>query len=73
MPPLFDYLVDPDGVLMEVRWDRLSRGTSVFIPCLDIKEAKRQVYAYMKTQGWTCRILPWVDKGKMGIRVWRTV
>jgi hypothetical protein len=64
--------IGPDGVRMVVDWDRVAVGSSVFIPCVDVGTAHKQVRAIFARRDWGLRATVSVEKHILGLRVWRT-
>lgn len=64
--------IAPDGVLVQVRWDDLVVGASVFIPCINTKKAVQQVKAIARKRGITVECVNRIESCKWGVRVWRT-
>lgn len=65
--------LDPDGLAMEVEWDRFSIGSSVFIPCVNTIKASRQVKYITAKMGMKVQVTTRSENNKWGIRVWRTL
>ena len=63
----------PDGVTIVVPWDAMEVEMSVFIPCIDSEEAKKQVNKIAKKRAWKVRCQARVEEGRFGLRVWRTL
>ena len=62
--------INPDGIDIELYWERATVGSSMFIPCLNLEVAKRQVKKQAKNNGFliTCKSV--IEKEKLGLRVW---
>ena len=65
--------IEPDGVPIEVDWDKFSVGASVFIPCINTIKASRQVKYVTAHMGMLVQITTRAENKKWGIRVWRTL
>lgn len=63
----------PDGVTISVDWDAMGVDMSVFIPCINTEEAKKQVDKLARKRGWKVKYQPRIEDGKFGVRVWRTL
>lgn len=63
--------VAPDGVRMIIDWSKMSTADSVFIPCLNVKKALKQVDAIFNRRGWKMRVHVSVESNTMGVRIWR--
>ena len=71
MKPLRLDDLDPDGVKIIVKWDKMVVGASVFIPCINTEKAKKQLkrVAAMKQYETTIHIC--TENGQWGVRMWR--
>ena len=67
------YDLHPDGVLVNVNWDKMAVSTSIFIPCLNTEEAVNQISSIFAWKGWEFTHTVRIENGKLGLRVWRTV
>jgi|TARA_R110002153_G_scaffold50309_7_gene141609 hypothetical protein len=65
--------IDPDGVIISVKWSKLKVGNAVFIPCIDTTKAKEQLKDIAVKKFWEFTIQIRVEDGKLGLRIWRTV
>ena len=65
--------IDPDGVIISVKWSKLKVGNAVFIPCIDTTKAKEQLKDIAVKKSWEFTIQIRVEDGKLGLRIWRTV
>jgi hypothetical protein len=63
--------IGPDGVRMIVDWDRMRTSDSVFVPCLNVTKALKQVEPIFDRRGWKMRVHVSVENNIMGIRIWR--
>ena len=56
---------------VRISWNDFKVGTSVFIPCLDIKPVQKYVLAeaYRRKYNVICKQV--VDKNRYGLRCWR--
>jgi|TARA_R110000803_G_scaffold38378_4_gene82902 hypothetical protein len=48
-------------------------GASVFIPCVDNVEAKKQMQKIAADKGWTIETRVRIEDEMFGLRIWRTV
>jgi len=64
-------MIELHGIHFDIEWDKFEPHSSFFIPCLDIKEAKRVVAAEVKRRKVKVRIKTMTLDGVRGIRVWR--
>lgn len=60
----------PDGVGIQVDWDNLQVGMSIFIPCVNTKKAKSMTRTIFKRRGWEGYYADWYGN-LYGLRVWR--
>lgn len=65
--------IDPDGVDIEVAWEKFSVGSSVFIPCLNTIKASRQVKQVTAKMDMLIQVTTRAENKRWGIRVWRTM
>jgi len=63
--------IAPDGVRMIVDWDRMRTADSVFVPCVNVAKAQKQVQAIFGRRGWKMRLHVSIENNIMGIRIWR--
>jgi hypothetical protein len=73
MKVLKTYDLSPDGVAIEVNWDRMVIGASIFVPCIDTEEAVKQVLGVAKERQWTIEHRLRIEDAKLGVRFWRTM
>jgi len=63
----------PDGIRVTVDWDKMVVGASIFVPCINTEEAKKQVAKIAKTKGWETKVFIRIEDGRFGVRIWRTL
>jgi len=63
--------LNPDGVRVIVAWTDMGIGTSVFVPCVNTEEAKKQIKDLFRSKTWKPVIQVRVENSKLGVRVWR--
>ena len=63
--------ISPDGVRIIIDWSAFVVGTSVFIPCVNVKQAMTDIVSAsgLTRNNLTKRVC--IEKGKYGVRVWR--
>ena len=61
-----------ENVSYEINWKAFKRGTSIFIPCLDPKRAKREVMQVLNRLKVTVVTKVKIEDGIRGLRIWRT-
>ena len=63
--------LNPDGVRIVVNWGSMVTGSSVFILCVNVQEAIKQIKNVAKTKGWDVKTHVRVETNKLGVRIWR--
>ncbi len=63
--------LNPDGVRIVVNWGSMVTGSSVFILCVNVQEAVKQIKNVAKTKGWDVETHVRVENNKLGVRIWR--
>jgi hypothetical protein len=64
--------VGPDGVRFIVEWGQVRVGDSVFIPCLNVALADKQIRAIFARRQWELRVQVRTENHILGVRIWRT-
>tara|TARA_R110000823_G_scaffold216748_10_gene346275 strand:+ start:1500 stop:1721 length:222 start_codon:yes stop_codon:yes gene_type:complete len=64
--------VGPDGVRFIIDWDQVRVGDSVFIPCLNVALADKQIRAIFERRQWELRVQVRTENHILGVRIWRT-
>ena len=64
-------MIELHGIHFDVEWDKFEPHSSFFIPCLDIKEAKRIIKLAVARHKFKVRMKTTTLDGIRGIRVWR--
>lgn len=59
-----------EKVSYNINWKAFKRGTSIFIPCLNVKKAKAQVLAVTKRLRIKVLIKVVIQDGIRGLRIW---
>jgi adenosine deaminase len=67
------YDLHPDGVKISVSWDDMLVSTSIFVPCINTEEAKKQVKQVFLDKKWSFLTRISIENGFLGLRVWRTM
>ena len=65
--------LNPDGVRIIVNWDDMVTSSSVFILCINVTLAVKQVNDVAKRRNWQIKTQVRVENEKLGVRVWRIV
>lgn len=60
------------GLPLLIEWDKFKPGTSFFVPCLDRRLTQRFVESEAARLKVSVVCKQVVEKGKYGLRVWRT-
>lgn len=60
-----------EGVKYEINWKAFRRGTSIFIPCLNTKEARHTVYSVCGRLKMKIITKIVIHEGIRGLRIWR--
>jgi hypothetical protein len=63
--------IAPDGVRMIVDWGRMRTSDSVFIPCVNVAKALKQLEPIFGRRGWKMRTHVSIENNIMGLRIWR--
>ena len=63
--------IGPDGVVIVVDWDLMKVGHSIFIPCINVKLAIKQVRKIFERKGWKLRSKVCIEHNILGLRIWR--
>ena len=61
-----------EGVEYRVNWDAFTPGTSIFLPCLNCAEARKQVVKTIRKLGFRTVDKISIEDGVRGLRIWRT-
>lgn len=64
--------INPDGVRIYIEWEKMEVGASMFIPCLNVAKAKKQLNKIADEKCMELKYTPRVENKKWGVRVWRT-
>jgi len=65
--------LNPDKVKIIVDWGSMVVGASVFVPCVDTDNAKKQVSKIAEIKSWTFETRVRIESDMFGVRIWRTV
>jgi len=63
----------PDGIRIEVTWGEMQVGMSVFLPCINTEEAKKQVDKIAEAKGWKLQTQARIEDERFGLRIWRVL
>lgn len=60
-----------EKVAYRINWAKFKKGTSIFVPCINEKEAKEQVARVMKRlrMDYVTKVV--IEDGIKGLRIWR--
>ena len=56
MKILRTYEIAPDGVRIEINWDNMNIGTSIFVPCINTEAATQEVAKICAEKGWQLQL-----------------
>jgi hypothetical protein len=73
MKVLRTYDLSPDGVAIEVNWESMTVGASIFVPCINTDSAVKQVNKIMSEKQWSADHRLRIEDGNLGVRFWRTL
>ena len=59
------------GLEFEIDWAKFRPGTSFFIPCLDLNDAKNAVKSVCNRLKYTVEMRGVIENNLRGLRVWR--
>ena len=65
--------LNPDGVRIIVNWDNMVTSSSVFILCINVTLAVKQINDVAIRRDWQIKTQVRVENKKLGVRVWRIV
>ena len=68
-----DGQVCPDGVVIDVNWNALGVGMSLFIPAVNLTELAKQVEKVANKRKITVKCVERIENGKLGMRFWRVL
>jgi hypothetical protein len=60
-----------EGVSYRINWKTFVRGTSIFLPCLDVPAAKATVTTLARRLRFKVLIKVVINDGIQGLRIWR--
>ena len=63
--------VCPDGVVIDVNWDNLHVGMSVFIPAVNLSRLDKQMQIVANKKKVKLKGFDRIENGKLGMRFWR--
>ena len=66
-----DGQICPDGVVIDVNWDAMTVGMSLFIPAVNLAELDKQVKKVANKRKITVKGVERIENGKLGMRFWR--
>ena len=68
---MYEGQVCPDGVVLNVNWDALQVGMSLFIPAINLVNLDKQVQEIARNRMIRLKGYERIEGGKLGIRFWR--
>lgn len=63
--------ISPDGVRIVIDWEKFVVGTSVFVPCLDVRQAMADIADASGIPKANLAKRVCIEQGLYGVRVWR--
>ena len=63
--------LNPDGVRITVDWSQFVPGSSVFVPCLNVDKAERQLMKLADRKKLDIKVRLRTEMDKIGLRIWR--
>jgi hypothetical protein len=60
-----------ETVSYQINWQKFKRGSSFFVPCIDIKAAKAEVARVTRRLKIPVVMKVVIEEGVKGLRVWR--
>ena len=66
-------MINPDGVLINVKLEDFVIGASAFVPCINTEKAKSELKRDSNKLGIKIRTRAMIENNKWGIRVWRVL
>ena len=60
-----------ENLSYEIDWPEFKKGSSFFIPCLDPKAARTEIFVVLKRLKLKVHTKVCIEHGVRGIRVWR--
>jgi hypothetical protein len=61
-----------EGIQVQIEWRKFRIGTSFFLPCIAHGQVARGISQHAANRGFKIKIIPRIENGMWGIRVWRT-
>ena len=66
-----EFLINPDGVEIGIKWPEFVSGTSLFVPCINTIRCVNQMKRAAESRGISLRSAMRIEGGKYGVRFWR--
>ena len=63
-------IINPDGLDIELPWEKCEVGSSMFIPCINFNRAGNQLHRVTKEIGVKVVKKRVIENGRIGLRVW---
>jgi hypothetical protein len=68
----FDQL-SPDGVRIEIDWDKFVVGTSIFVPAINLVKLDKEMQEVARLKQIQLKGFDRIENGKLGMRFWRVL
>lgn len=65
------FSLNPDGPAIVVPLDRFTVGSSFFLPCVNVLEARKQVDKIASEYSWEVRAQVRIERDLLGVRFFR--
>jgi len=63
--------ISPDGIRIVIDWEKFVVGTSVFVPCLDVRQAMADIADASGIPKANLAKRVCIEQDMYGVRVWR--
>ena len=60
-----------DNIRIVIDWSRWEEGMSVFVPCIDVEDLRRQMHRKARVYGYTLTTKECIENQQFGVRFWR--
>lgn len=64
-------MIQTHGIRVQIKWADFHIGTSVFVPGVDQHDLKKQLREEARSRGFSVVTRAVVEKGMLGVRMWR--
>jgi hypothetical protein len=60
-----------EGIQVQIEWRKFRLGSSFFLPCINHGRMERSIIQRAENRGFRVKVIPRIENGMWGIRVWR--